>query len=87
MLKKWRKICCVQNIKRNRYDNYDIYLQIYDLRKKRKTWREIAKVIYPSQYTFYSSSSSEIKPLTEKVKANYVACLRLIQGGYKEIIR
>ncbi len=69
---------------------YRTYLQIYDLRKERKTYRQIAKIVYPDDYkklVKYKCHSEKyaVAPVTEKVKNNLKACQKLIEGGYKII--
>lgn len=74
---------------RIRLSNYDAYIKIYDLCKEGKTYREIAKIVYPEEYqklTMYRDSRKDaIQPLTEKVKNNFQACQKLIEKGYKII--
>lgn len=85
-LTSWRKACSAVQNKRSRHnlhDLYDIYLQIYDLHRKGYTYRDIAMIVYPNQYT--PGNKYDFNRLKEKIKNNLQACKKLIQGGYKII--
>ena len=94
MIKSWyqfRNRATDNTQKRLRLKKYETYLQIYDLRKQQKTYREIARIVYKDEYdkyTKYTSKKYDIQPLTEKVKNNLKACRKLIDGDYDyKIIR
>ena len=61
---------------------YDDYLKIYDLHKERKTFRQIAKIIYPG---YEPEDKDAFRPMKEKIKENLKSCKKLVYGGYKEI--
>jgi hypothetical protein len=61
---------------------------VYELRKERKSYREIAKKVFPKEYksfTQYSDKHEDVAPVIEKVKNNLFACQELVDGGYKII--
>ena len=50
LLNDWKPACTSQSLKKTKkyekkyhFDNFDVYLKVYDLRKKRKTWSTIQK--------------------------------------------
>ncbi len=74
--------------KRKRYEEYETYLKIYDLRQQGKTYRQIAQIVYPNDYkraTEHDTRKYAIQKVTERVKNNLNACSRLIKGDYKII--
>lgn len=74
--------------KRIRYELYDRYLRIYDLRESGKTYREIAGEVFPREFKEFSKTRRnkyDFAPLTEKVKSGFVSCKGLISGDYTKI--
>jgi hypothetical protein len=74
--------------RRVRVEEYARYLKVYELRKERKSYREIAKKVFPKEYksfTQYSDKHEDVAPVIEKVKNNLFACQELVDGGYKII--
>ncbi|MFH1310464.1 MAG: hypothetical protein ABIH85_07300 [Candidatus Omnitrophota bacterium] len=73
----WKELYRRNNKKRSRYDMYETYLQIYDLKKK-NTYSQIAEIAYPQERESLDST-------IQKVKRNYKAAKKLIEGGYMQI--
>jgi hypothetical protein len=62
---------------RPRWDEYDNHLKVYDLRKKKKSWRQIAQIIFPND----ESPDSAMR----KVRHHYRQAERMINGGWGQI--
>ena len=60
--------------RRRRLDMYDAYLEVWDLKQQRHSFRQIARRASEGQY--YS---------LQTVKDHYKAARKLIRGGYKEL--
>jgi hypothetical protein len=69
-----------KNVKsRTRNDMYATYLQIYDLKKKKKkTHSQIAQIAYPQE-------TGNLDSTIQKVKRNYKEAKKLVEGGYVKI--
>ena len=75
---------------RIRLEKYGRYLRTFDLRRQKKTLQEIARIVYPEEYSKLlkdkiRSEKYAVLPLIEKVKNNLKACQGLINGDYKII--
>jgi len=77
--KKKRKIRFRKQI---RVNDFEKYLQIYDLREKKQSWPEIVKVVFLKQIGT-NTDRQALKPLIEKARANYKACKRFIESDYR----
>jgi len=64
---------------RSRFDKYDDYLLILDLRKKGLTYEEIAEKLYPPD------CKKNLDSAIQKTKRNYREAKYLAEGGYKGI--
>jgi hypothetical protein len=59
------------------WDAYDKLLKVYDLRREKKIWREIASQVYPGDVSIASSM--------RKVRHLYKQAEKMIKGGWKQI--
>lgn len=67
---------------RRRLLEYRVYLKIWDLRLQRKTFPEIANIVFPREY---ASHPRRRNPLVQRVTDEYARAKELIMGGYKEL--
>lgn len=65
---------------RRRLRDYDEHLLVWELKQKKKTALEIARILFPSSLDGVGHSAT-----LQKVHDHYAAAQRLIAGGYKEI--
>lgn len=79
-LKKVRKHKGMELKGRNRFFDYEGYLQVYDLKNQDWSWERIVKKFYKIHI-----GHREYKYLTREIKRDYEKCKELIDGGYKKI--
>ena len=76
----------VQPSKRLRSDKYEIYVRVWDLREQGFTFEDIARRVYPTEYTAQRKLlGRRSMPVVQKVRDDYVRATELISGEYKEI--
>jgi hypothetical protein len=67
--------------KKAQWAMYDTYLAVYDLRHpksgKRRTFSQIARVVYPND--------SDLESSLRKINRNYEEAKKLVEGGYRYI--
>ncbi|MBS3918524.1 MAG: hypothetical protein KG012_06515 [Deltaproteobacteria bacterium] len=62
---------------RPRWEEYDKYLKVYDLRKEGKGWRKIAHEVYPGDKSLDEG--------VRKVRLLHERALKMINGGWRQI--
>jgi hypothetical protein len=67
---------------RRRLDQYSIYIRVWDLRRKGRSFREIAQEIYPKEYPHHPARKN---PINQRVLDHFRRAETLIHGGYKEL--
>lgn len=65
--------------KRKRFGEYDRYLAVYDLFEEGWSWDRLARKFYKADMERSSNYARK------KVKRDYERCLKLIDGGYRQI--
>ena len=61
---------------RSRLKEYAEYLKVWDLRQKKKTYKQIAAIVYPDD---------EENAGIDKARKSYKVAARLINGNYRKI--
>ncbi len=74
--KEYKKLSPENINTKKRFDSYDKYLKIYDLRKKGKTFKEIAGIIYSNA----ELEEDGLEVVTRRVKNGYDTCVELIKN-------
>ncbi|MBI3616536.1 MAG: hypothetical protein HY211_08510 [Candidatus Omnitrophica bacterium] len=76
---------------KHRFDAYEQYLQVFDMRQAGRTWPEIAEALDPKGYRKHKGWRSKPdfggdprNPVTMRVKGQYQAACRLIEGGLRK---
>ncbi len=72
----WKKIRRTEN--RNRCEAYKQYLRVYDAKERGWSWAKLAQFFYPND----AGTTDYAK---QKVMRDYKRCVKLINGGYRQI--
>ena len=89
--KRMRKELGLEIVGRTRFDNYETYLKIYDMKiKGKKTWRQIAEATYASKTSDEDRKSIrnygiKIRALVDKTRDNFKRAEEMVKGGWREI--
>ncbi|MDP1852913.1 MAG: hypothetical protein Q8L26_01710 [Candidatus Omnitrophota bacterium] len=65
---------------RKRFAHYEGYLKIFDLKNKGWTWNKLAKKFYKNDV-----DRNELNYAKRKVKRDYERCVKLVEGGFRQI--
>ena len=80
VMKALRKRRGLKDAVKPRYPEYDDYLKIYDLRKKKKTFKEIAALVYKR-----CSPQGDARDQEDRAAKGYKRAEQLILSGYRNI--
>ena len=80
VMKALRKRRGLKDAVKPRYPEYDDYLKIYDLRKKKKTFKEIAALVYKRR-----SPQGDARDQEDRAAKGYKRAEQLIRSGYRNI--
>jgi hypothetical protein len=71
---------------RGRFADFDLQLKAWDLRNEGLSVREIAKLMYPSDFEACKGMASSDNLLFRRVRDHISRAQRRIDGGYREIV-
>lgn len=83
LLKDFRKTLYPKKSVRQRFEDYQFYLKVYDLKEEGLSWLQIYERIYPNSSHLVKAHGKA--SMVQKVKRAYDRCKKLIEDEYKDI--